>query len=200
MFTPMSAMHSSWRRFSALSFITVVMCSLVACGDDGDGSNDGSGADAAVIEDGSGDGVVLPPCIDSTDCLGGQLCRAGVCREACDAADPCRGPLRACDTAAGICEECVASSDCGAAEQCVNRTCEFFCREDEDCPQPLYCEFSNGTCFEAECLADSGCSGGFRCSDLRCVPIGGPDVECVADDNCRGGFRCDEGRCVQILP
>jgi hypothetical protein len=196
MFTLMSATNPICRLLLAPVFSGALLLSLTGCGDES-GGKDGSGDNAEVID---GSGVVLPPCIDSTDCLGGQLCRAGVCREACAENDACRGPLRACDTAAGICEECISDEDCGVAEQCSNRSCEFFCRADEDCAQPLYCEFSDGTCFAAECLADTDCSGGFRCADLRCVPIGGPDVECVSDENCRGGFRCDDGSCVQILP
>jgi hypothetical protein len=51
---------------------------------------------------------------------------------------------------------------------------------------------------EAECLQDSECQGGFRCDDLRCVPIGGSSIECVGDADCRGGFRCASNRCVPI--
>lgn len=150
------------------------------------------------IEEVSDDNLDLSPCTDAVDCPGGYLCWRDQCREACGPADPCAGPLRSCYESAGICEECIANSDCSAAEQCVNRTCEFFCRVDEDCPQPLYCDFSSGTCFEAECLNDDDCSGGSRCSDLRCVPLDTPDVECASDSDCAGGYFCDEGLCLRI--
>lgn len=152
----------------------------------------------AVTLDGSAPVSPFTVCIDSTDCRGGEICTGGFCREACSSSDPCTGALRACDTSAGLCVGCVTSDDCAVSERCVSRTCEFFCTEDEHCPQPLYCNFEDGTCFEAECLTDAECSGGFRCGDLRCVPIGGSSVECVSDSDCRGGFRCADSRCVQI--
>jgi hypothetical protein len=186
-----SSVHLLWTALAGAS----VVLSLSACGDDSSG--DGASTDGS--NEGSAPEVILPPCLDSTDCAGGQICRGGSCREACDALDPCRGALPACDVAAGICEQCITSDDCPVGNRCNGlRRCEFFCDADEQCPQPTYCDFPTGTCFTAECERDDQCSGGFRCLDLRCVPIGGPDVECVSDVDCRGGFRCDTSRCVPI--
>lgn len=153
----------------------------------------GGGVDADVPV-----GPSFPPCQANTDCRGGEVCRDNFCREACASSDPCSGEFRACDLSVGLCVQCVTTDDCSDSERCVAQQCEFFCRVDEHCPQPLYCEFLDGTCFEAECVQDSECQGGFRCDDLRCVPIGGSSIECVGDADCRGGFRCASNRCVPI--
>jgi hypothetical protein len=155
------------------------------------GGGGGSDTDASA-------GPSFPPCQANTDCRGGEVCRDNFCREACASSDPCSGQFRACDLNAGLCVACVSTDDCSESERCVAQVCEFFCRADEQCPQPLYCNFDDGTCFEAECLQDSECQGGFRCDDLRCVPIGGSSIECVGDADCRGGFRCASNRCVPI--
>lgn len=186
----------------SLLFLCAAALAAACSGDSaspGDGSGDGSGDPG----DGSG-GVVddrpeLPPCIDNLDCRGGEVCRAGECRESCDDEDNCEGILDACDTDLGYCVECVTSQDCPATDRCAAGWCDFFCTSDDHCPTDRYCDFTSGACFEPQCFDDSECRGGERCSDLRCVPIDTPiDDTCRGDVDCDAGERCERGACVPV--
>jgi hypothetical protein len=108
-------------------------------------------------------------CSASADCLGGELCDDGICREACSDDDPC--------TAAGT--------------VCSGGVCIVGCARDFDCPGGQRCD--EGACVpigEPECTDDGDCGGGERCSGGECVPIA---VGCERDEECEEGERCVPG-------
>ncbi len=170
----------------------------------------GSGADAGAAGD---VGAVLPPCVTSADCAGGQFCSGGVCQEACSEEDPCTGALGACDLATGVCVECLADVDCAGGQRCVtaSNTCVSFCVSDADCPGGRACIQETGVCVEVECTTDADCAGGESCEDRVCVPIVVPGTCEAGETRCEGnvlqtcradgsGFRdrdCGTETCVQ---
>lgn len=195
---------------------------LAACGGDtnnglndaGDGSGD-IGTDNDAGSDATADtGINLASCDDNFDCRGGEVCRGGLCREACAESDPCTGPLAACDDAAGFCVQCLEDTDCPSSRICVGRICEFFCTDDDACPQGQRCNLTSGECLEPECEGDADCPGGFACRAFVCSPIdeqictpdtstcqGNSVVTCSRDGTQFRSTSCEAGeRCVADSP
>lgn len=184
--------------------------SLAACGGDEGASPSGGSGDVGVTDTAGGtDVVVLPPCVDATNCRGGELCFEGECREACDAADPCTGALTVCDPTNRVCVGCVADADCGVSSRCVDAACEFFCTTAVDCGAGQACDATSGQCIAAECTVDEECQGGEACRNGLCRPIEEPictpgDALCdgntlltCANDGARYLETTCEDRCVQ---
>ena len=190
-----------------------VLCSglvLYACGGDEASVPAGGSSDVGVTDtSGGGDAVVLPPCVDATDCRGGELCFEGECREACDVADPCRGALPVCDPVSRVCVGCLSSSDCGAGSRCVEGTCESFCTLAVDCAAGEACDTRTGQCVAAQCTDDAQCAGGQACREGLCRPIEEPicapgetrcdgnTLQTCANDGARYLDATCEDRCVQ---
>lgn len=137
---------------------------------DDSGSNDTGSADAT--SDTAAD--TLPDttagCTNDLDCRGGELCRDGICREACGPTDPCTGPLTVCDPDVRICVGCVTATDCPSNERCVAGTCRFVCDQNSDCQPGQRCDAATGSCV-AGCDIDADCLGGQRCEAGACVAI-----------------------------
>ncbi len=177
----------------ALVISLSVLATLVACGNsDGDGalngSGDGSGDGAgdAGFDGAGGDdgGIDLPACVDNLDCRGGEVCRDGLCREACGDEDPCSGPLPVCHPTLGICVECVLTADCAGGEVCFDGACIDACASDDDCAGGQTCDRATGACIDVDCVDDGDCRGGEACRGGACVPI--DDQVCDPDE-----ARCD---------
>ena len=178
----------------ALVFSLSVFATLVACGSDEgsgtpDGSGDGSGNGAGDAGfDGGGEeggGIDLPVCVDNLDCRGGEVCRDGLCREACGDGDPCSGPLPVCHPTLGICVECVLTADCAGGEVCFDGTCIDACGSDADCAGGQACDRATGACIDVDCVDDGDCRGGEACRGGACVPI--DDQVCDPDEaSCEG--------------
>lgn len=129
-----------------------------------DASSDATSGDASF--DASSDtGPDATVCEDNLDCRGGEVCRDGLCLEACSADDPCSDPAFVCDEERGVCEPgtpgCATDDDCGPGQVC-----------------------DDGRCAAAPCAADDDCPGGFTCTDGTCAPI--DPVICESEST-----RCD---------
>lgn len=159
--------HQCWK--AALAVLVVVGCG---------GGKDGP-QDAATTTDGSSE-IVLDPCTSNRDCAGGEVCREGFCRVACEDAAECSAPLTLCDDTRGYCVECIDDDDCTTHASCEASFCTFFCRDDTACAADEYCIRDSGTCAERECESARECDGGFRCEGYVCVPI--DDLVCEADE------------------
>lgn len=192
-----------------------VLCGLLfvaACGSS-DSSGSGDDADAVIIGDGTSDvpdasdpdgtldatvdgdtaptpdadtGPDLTPCDDNRDCLGGEVCRDGLCREACDPGLACEGPLPVCDALLGYCVECLDADDCSDGAICRDRRCVApSCRTAADCR-------GGETCRAGECIPidERICSPNTR----RCD--GDTLVLCSRDGTAESREPCDD-LCVQ---
>ena len=145
---------------------------------------------------------VIVECSSSSDCAGGEICRDGLCREACAEDDPCSAGTATCEF--GICVDaaCQEDRDCQGGEHCENGMCVPLpsgCSSDEECRGGERCE--SGTCVPivpAGCVSDDDCEGGERCTSGECVDV--PVMTCSGDSDCNGGERCNAGTCEPISP
>lgn len=159
---------------------------LAGCG------NQAGGEDAAQSDTAGGSeapDVPLVDCEDNSQCVGGEVCRGRLCREACGIDDACTGPLPVCDEGLGICVACTDDQDCGADEACLDNTCEFFCTNNQACERGHHCDHESGGCIENECEEDADCSGGFHCRLFACLPI--DDIVCESNSR-----HCDDNTMV----
>ena len=167
----------------------------------------------------SGNGTPpLRTCDTSGDCRGGELCREGVCREACGAGELCEGERAVCDVDRGVCVSCLSDSDCEDG-LCVASECVAgMCRANTDCRGGEVCDVAGGgVCVEVQCRESADCAGGEICRDFLCVSAPPPcssdadcaDSEtcvsgvceprgCASDGDCAGGERCVAGSCEPI--
>jgi Cys-rich repeat protein len=177
-------------------------------------------------------------CVNDGDCPAGQQCIGELCvpRTLCDSDSDCQAPTPRCDSGSGVCVQCLEDGDCGdgetcadsicrqknqcasddecdSGEICVAGTCETGCRSNRDCPAGFQClpdVGDHGTC--AQCVEDSNCPPGYRCSDYECEffctqdshctpdvcdPATGECVECMEDGDCAAGFICREHTCLR---
>jgi hypothetical protein len=150
-------------------------------------------------------GEPLRPCEVNADCRGGEVCRAGFCREACTESPDCDDPRAPVCAEGGYCVECVETSDCGAAEICDANACAFFCGSDADCPERTACNTDSGSCDAVECTLDAHCEDEEVCAENVCVPEastvctpsatecdGNVLLVCVADGSSQARRTCPE--------
>jgi formylglycine-generating enzyme required for sulfatase activity len=167
------------------------LAAAFGCGDTAaDSSTDTS---PVVISDAGGaDGqVIVPECAGNADCAGGEICREGVCREACRDDSECDSSSTAtvCDLTAGFCVGCGEDTDCSAGEQCVAAECVFSCSADDACADGQICDVGTGECTEGECATAPDCGDGFDCIQGRCIDSA--DVVCTT-----GTARCGDADTV----
>jgi hypothetical protein len=168
----------------ALLALPVAVCLMTACGGDS-----GSSSDTGTTDTGGGVASAdqgfpeFTACDDNTDCAGGEICRDGHCREACDVDFPCEGGLTTCDLDLGYCveneneNECEGDSDCSGGFECLDYTCVPI--------DDIICEAGRLTCDDntlVTCSADGTTEERLDCGDRLCVVID-------------GGGRCDEAIC-----
>ena len=179
-------------HYFALPFTVVCAAAgVAACGDDS-GATGTPQPDVIVVGDTGFDGG-LTPCIDDSQCQGGETCSAGECRPACDALNPCTGPLSLCDPSTNSCVACLGPIDCSAIEACIANECVPQCTQGAPCADGERCDTTTGECVESECVADEDCTGGNTCRAGRCIPI--DSIICVAgEESCEGNtlLRCTE--------
>ncbi|RYZ02775.1 MAG: hypothetical protein EOO73_30390 [Myxococcales bacterium] len=145
----------------------------------------------------SSDGACREPCASDRECVGEQVCTAGVCAEPAELDESGRLP-QALPHAT-----CRLNSDCPSGEQCVGGACVAQCRETRDCPTGQRCE--DGACLAAgpdctgeecacACREDVDCASGLTCDGCRCQA--GPAPECTSSLDCPDGERCARGACA----
>lgn len=192
---------------------------LLACDDDGPGSN--NGVDEGVDPDDGiePDGGPPPGCAADGDCADDQYCDFasagdddGTCRSGCRVQpDNCTGDEH-CDADSRECTaECDDDDDCEDGSGCVDNACDpDACRLDgSDCAAGERCDRGSRTCEErtvACCMDDGSCSetGGSMCDDAGGIRRGtscDPNPcrqppECQADDDCDDSEYCtNAGEC-----
>lgn len=144
----------------------------------------------------SSDGACRDRCASDAECIGEQVCTAGVCAEPAELDSAGKLP-QALPQA-----NCRLNSDCAEGEQCVGGACVAQCREARDCPAGQQCE--DGACLPAgpdcigescacQCREDVDCAVGFTCDDCACQP--GPAPQCESSLDCSDGGRCLRGEC-----
>jgi hypothetical protein len=176
-------------RLLNVSFVVSAVSGIVACGDE---SGSASQPDVIEVGDTGFDGG-LTPCVDDSQCRGGEICSAGECRPSCDALNPCTGPLLVCDPATNSCVACLGPVDCSATESCIANECVPQCTLGAPCADGQRCDTTTGECVESECASDEDCTGGNTCRAGRCIPI--ESIICTpGEESCDGNtlLRCIE--------
>jgi len=207
--------RSMTRHGVCLAAFVLCFLALAACDTaESSGNNDGiapvvidgdAGADAADIHDGTpsepdardpdaqaADTDDAPtqsmrPCAESSDCVGGQLCFDGICRDFCSDVWACPDDGSVCDVEAGMCVACLSDDDCGATQTCYLRSCIASCTDDDDCGGDQICrDVAPRTCVARACNDSAECPGGEVCGGGICVDAA--DIVCTP-----GEARCDDG-------
>lgn len=129
---------------------------------DGDRTDTPDSVDDIALPDDTGLIDAGPACIDNTDCQGGQVCRAGICREVCGSDAECPDARPVCDLTAGLCVACLG---------------------DETCTADQICE--RNTCVDPACETSTDCQGGERCAAGRCRSVD-PVICSPAQTRCDG--------------
>lgn len=191
-----------------LTLVLWIACTAGCSGDSQLGNSTSEEMDLGA-EDVAPEVSPFTPCEDNTECLGGEICRGGNCREACAHDDPCSGVFEACALDRSYCVECVDETHCGRNQECRENRCVFSCAGDAACQDGFHCDSGSGRCVEDECETDEECGGGFRCLRMVCVPIdaivcqadsrwcdGNVLVTCSRDGTSESRDACDEQVCV----
>ena len=132
-------------------------------------------------------------CAENRDCLGGQLCLDGECRDVCSEDGDCEAPTPICAGSPAICSECAMDEDCAGRSACVSGSCEPRCIEDGECAGGEVCRLETGTCDDIECTENSECAGGQICAHGACIEI--------VDVTCEAGFgECQSNTLVVCVP
>ena len=155
-------------------------------------------------------GLCGTTCRTHADCVGaaaGDVCDTSThtCAPQCNGDIDCvNHPAGAvCDPTLRHCVACSPARDtCPADQHCdpASHVCASGCRADEGCGRAtlpdgtpgaqLWCDTSTRTC--QECVNDSHCATGQRCSGGVCVQ------GCLDDTRCGAGQLCCAGACVDI--
>lgn len=132
-------------------------------------------------------------CTEDAECMGGQLCTRGLCREACSPSDACSDSQLSCHPRDGVCVECVTTEDCAGSERCENDACLDGCTDDGECGGGERCDVATRTCMSLGCGGDVDCAGGERCRVATgvCAPICGLDGDCADGEICAVGLCLD---------
>jgi hypothetical protein len=120
-------------------------------------------------------------CSADKDCLCGQTCHKGKCREKCNPGSCPPGQL--CQNNACM-AGCRSNSDCTNDRSCINNQCLDPCLAGKACGKDAQCTVSD---HRALCL----CPDGFQGEPTeKCVRY-----ECQTNDDCEHNKKCLEGSC-----
>ncbi|MEZ4266489.1 MAG: hypothetical protein R3F39_08930 [Myxococcota bacterium] len=160
-------------------------CAGKTCGDDGCGQECGvcQPEDVCIAFQ-----CGAPECFNETDCLPGEFCNGGVCRDL-NCPEGCPGG-QVC--APGGCVDptpCLGDGDCATADSCLEATCVG-----------NFCQFSPVNCDDGNpCTVDScdGSGAAALCVNAA-VPTG---VSCELVSSCAAPFGiCSLGSCLPVEP
>ena len=213
MYTPELRSIERWTRSgwpAQLLVFGVLVALLVGCGEGVPALPDAPLTLDTGVGDVEPDVSLFTPCDDNTDCVGGEVCREGDCRESCGADDPCVGVLGTCELELGYCVECLSEAECDRDERCEANACVFHCSGDASCELGFHCDESGGACVENECNDDDECRGGYRCDEGICASIDAlicePDagwcdendlVLCSGDGTSEERIDCGDEPCIE---
>jgi hypothetical protein len=118
-------------------------------------------------------------CNSPEDCMPGQECVGGVCRDPSQVA-------------------CSDDFQCEEGGHCCHYQCRECC-EDEHCPDGQVCDNYVCTTPEEACSTDADCSDGDACNGVETCVDGNclPGTELICDDGnaCNGVETCVDGNC-----
>ena len=126
-----------------------------------------------------------PACSVNDDCLRGQICVQGSCRES------------------GVGTSCQSDYDCKEPTYCILGSCRQLgnagdaCKYNNDCVAGMIC--SNAVCKHtvtgSPCAGDTDCNTPDYCIQGYCQPLQGAGGYCGADQDCTAGLVCAYGIC-----
>ncbi len=127
----------------------------------------------------SAQGICIPECLDSRDCVSGFMCQAQRC-VALDAGTACT-----------LNSQCQLGQRCSAQGRCVPE-----CQDSRDCPLGYACQVDRCVAADAgaPCQFNSQCLAGQRCVAGACV------AECLTSVDCPSGAVCLGNRCLPPVP
>jgi len=140
-------------------------------------------------------------CITSNDCVQGDICQNGVCREvACTANTQCQAGLE-CNLATGACviPPCTSDASCGDGFYCDTDTvCKTKCPVCRDCTSNNDCG-SNAVCTQSGKCVTFCQQGGLCPGDSECYSVNGSSL-CLNGNADTAGI-CPEGyACIDNSP
>lgn len=178
-------------RIFAVLFISVA---LVACSDDGDGSNNQTPADTGQADTGQADtGASDASDADETTDTSDTSTPEDIGEDADDDVSVTDGA-----TDADSCGGCDDGVDC-TVDTCDNGTCTFT-SADSLCSGDDVCDATNGCQAPLECTEDADCDDANICTantcvDGACVFADDDSSSCDDGDACTGGDMCSAGAC-----
>jgi hypothetical protein len=141
------------------------------------------------------DATCRDACLESEDCIAGQVCTTSTCADATEVDAEGLLPVAASESA------CTYDSDCSAGRVCRGGECQIECRVTRDCATAHVC--NDGVCEPLPaatpvCLRPSDCKESQGCVDGECVDSPPePTLDCRYSSDCTvTGQHCDQGTCV----
>lgn len=144
--------------------------------------------------------VCRPPCENSGQCAGQDICVSQRCITPVDCADaaPCTGLLGARSPYDCSCVACVADADCDAqrGQRCTDALTCLFCPLETDDARDCAARgmvLADGCC--TDCASDTDCTDASApfCDAGRCVEAAPHD--CLTDSDCAGDTVCLDAAC-----
>lgn len=160
-------------------------------------------------------------CVTTNDCIAGDICQSGVCRNVpCTSDTNCQDGL-ICQTSTGKCivPPCTDDASCGEGYFCeADGSCKSRCPVCRSCTTNNECGGANAVCLQngkcvvfcqegGLCPGDSECynvQGNYLCLNANADTAGiCPDgyscydaPQCTTNDDCNPGDTCQQGTCV----
>ena len=138
----------------------------------------------------------LENCADNSDCSSNRVCHSikKVC-VLCEKNSQCV-PGNSCDSSTSKCE-CDNDFDCFQGEYCTNENGKDLCRPEQKCISQANCSqgyICNSQICKKNCTSDLNCDYSRICTEDNFCEI----PECLADSHCPNGTRCSKKKCINL--